>query len=68
MTMFAGLDVGFKRTAVCVIDGAGGLVWRARQCRPSDCLEMREHVRRPPTETTGSATELWAKVGDGMKG
>jgi len=28
MAMFAGLDVGFKRTAVCVIDEAGGLVWR----------------------------------------
>jgi len=28
MAMFAGLDVGFKRTAVCVIDGAGVVVWR----------------------------------------
>ena len=28
MTMFAGLDVGGKRTAVCVIDAAGKIVWR----------------------------------------
>ncbi len=28
MTMFAGLDVGFKRTAVCVVDGSGRTVWR----------------------------------------
>jgi len=27
MTMFAGLDVGFKRTAVSVVDGAGKSVW-----------------------------------------
>src|SRR5262249_45494570 len=28
MRMFAGLDVGFKRTAVCVVDEAGRSVWR----------------------------------------
>jgi hypothetical protein len=28
MMMFAGLDVGGKRTAVCVIDAAGKIVWR----------------------------------------
>jgi len=28
MTMFAGLDVGGKRTAVCVIDESGKVVWR----------------------------------------
>jgi predicted NBD/HSP70 family sugar kinase len=28
MTMFAGLDVGGKRTEVCVIDAAGKIVWR----------------------------------------
>ncbi len=28
MTMFAGLDGGFKRTAVCVVDGSGRTVWR----------------------------------------
>jgi predicted NBD/HSP70 family sugar kinase len=28
MTMFAGLDVGGKRTAVCVVDEAGKIVWR----------------------------------------
>jgi predicted NBD/HSP70 family sugar kinase len=28
MTMFVGLDVGGKRTAVCEIDGSGKAVWR----------------------------------------
>ena len=28
MTMFAGLDVGGKRTAVCILDDAGKIVWR----------------------------------------
>jgi len=28
MRMFAGLDVGFKRTSVCIIDEAGKIVWR----------------------------------------
>ncbi len=28
MKMFAGLDVGFKRTAVSVIDERGGIIWR----------------------------------------
>ena len=28
MRMFAGLDVSFKRTAVCVVDEAGRIVWR----------------------------------------
>jgi hypothetical protein len=28
MKMFAGLEVGFKRTAICVVDGRGEIVWR----------------------------------------
>src|SRR5262249_8931003 len=28
MRMFAGRDVGFKRTAVCAVDKAGRIVWR----------------------------------------
>ncbi len=28
MTMFAGLDVGDKRTAVCILDEVGKIVWR----------------------------------------
>src|SRR5215468_4523594 len=36
MRMFAGLDVGFKRTAVCVVDEAGRIVWRGRVRARSD--------------------------------
>ena len=28
MRMYAGLDIGGKRTAICVIDGSGKTVWR----------------------------------------
>jgi len=28
MRMFAGLDVGFKRTSVCVVEETGKIVWR----------------------------------------
>ena len=28
MKMYAGLDVGGKRTAVCILDGGGKVVWR----------------------------------------
>ena len=28
MRMYAGLDIGSKRTAICVIDGSGKAVWR----------------------------------------
>ena len=28
MRMFAGLDVGFKRTSVCIVDQTGKIVWR----------------------------------------
>jgi transposase len=34
MRMFAGLDVGFKRTAVCVLDEAGRTVWRVVDTHP----------------------------------
>ena len=27
MRMFAGLDVSFKQTAVCVVDDAGSIAW-----------------------------------------
>jgi hypothetical protein len=28
MTMFSGLDVVFKRTAICVVNGQAEIVWR----------------------------------------
>ena len=28
MTMFAGLDVGNKRTSICVVNESGAIVWR----------------------------------------
>ncbi len=39
MAMFAGLDVGGKRTAVCVIDEAGRIVWRGMVDTHPDFLD-----------------------------
>jgi hypothetical protein len=39
MTMFAGLDVGFKHTAICVMDVRGEIVWRGiLDMRPESAL------------------------------
>jgi transposase len=39
MAMFAGLDVGGKRTAICVIDDAGRIVWRGMVDTHPDFLD-----------------------------
>lgn len=39
MKIFAGLDVGGKRTAVCVIDESGKIVWRGVVDRHPDMLD-----------------------------
>jgi hypothetical protein len=40
MRMFAGLDVGFKRTAMCVLDEAGRIVGAGWWIHiPTRCLE-----------------------------
>ncbi len=33
MQMYAGLDVGGKTTAICVVDEAGKIVWRGWRTR-----------------------------------
>ena len=45
MTMFAGLDVGFKRTAICVVDEGGEIVFAVAR-RAAD--ELRSQVRELP--------------------
>jgi transposase len=30
MELYAGLEVSLERTEICVVDGAGGIVWRGR--------------------------------------
>jgi hypothetical protein len=46
--MFAGLDVGFKRTAVCVIDERGEIVWRGAHTD-----EFGRGFRAEPAACTG---------------
>jgi transposase len=38
--MFAGLDVGFKRTAICVVDERGEIVWRGVVDSHPDALSV----------------------------
>jgi transposase len=46
MTMYAGLDVSDKTTSVCVVDGAGGLVWRGECASDPEVLAktLRRHA------------------------
>jgi predicted NBD/HSP70 family sugar kinase len=41
MTMFAGLDVGGKTTAICVVDGAGKTVWQGMVDTHPDAIAAR---------------------------
>jgi len=46
MTIYAGLDVSDKTTHVCVVDGAGGLVWRGECATDPEVLArtLRKHA------------------------
>jgi transposase len=46
MTIYAGLDVSDKTTHVCVVDGAGGLVWRGECATDPEVLAktLRRHA------------------------
>lgn len=46
MIIYAGLDVGDKTTHVCVVDGAGGLVWRGECATDPEVLAktLRRHA------------------------
>jgi hypothetical protein len=41
--MYAGLDVGFKRTAVCVVDETGRIVWCGAVDTQPEALGMALH-------------------------
>lgn len=46
MTIYSGLDVSDKTTQVCVVDGAGGLVWRGECATDPEVLAktLRRHA------------------------
>jgi transposase len=46
MIIYAGLDVSDKTTHVCVVDGAGGLVWRGECATDPEVLAktLRKHA------------------------
>jgi len=41
MKMFAGLDVGGKTTAICIVDEAGKIVWRGMADTHPDAIAVR---------------------------
>lgn len=46
MTMYAGLDVWDKSTHICVVDGAGKIMWRGVCATDPDVLSrtLRKHA------------------------
>ena len=59
MTMFAGLDVGFKRTAVCVVDRSGRTVWRAVvDTHPEAIAEFQKNQLSPLLSKAASLLAL----------
>ena len=41
MKMFAGLDVGGKTAAICIVDEAGKIVWRGMADTHPDAIAVR---------------------------
>jgi transposase len=71
MTMFAGLDVGFKRTAVCVVDGCGRTVWRGVVDTHPQAIAAALHRWREEIEKVGLETgsmSPWLARGLGVLG
>jgi hypothetical protein len=67
MRMFAGLDVGFKRTAVCMLDKAGRIVWRGVVDTHPEALSRALQARRAVWSIAAGAimTEGLAFLGKG---
>ena len=69
MRMFAGLDVGFKRTAVCVVDEAGRIVWRGMvDTHPEALSRALQHKKLAKISLESGSMTPWlarelAKVG-----
>jgi transposase len=71
MTMFAGLDVGFKRTAVCVVDSSGRIVWRGVVDTHPQAIAAALHRWRGEIEKVGLETgsmSPWLARGLGVLG
>ena len=68
MTRFVGLDVSQKITAICVVDDAGGRLWRG-QC-PTNPEQINILVRRhtrlfrfPERVLERTISRLWDAIG-----
>jgi hypothetical protein len=64
MKMFAGLEVGFKRTAICVVDGRGEIVWRGIvDTHPEGAARVKRVSRSQSTNrmTSHAVSELYGQ-------
>jgi transposase len=71
MTIFAGLDVGFKRTAVCAVDSSGRTVWRGVVDTHPEAIVAALQRWRNELEKVGLETgsmSPWLARGLGAKG
>ena len=53
MGLYVGLDVSLKRTSVCVIDGAGKVVWRGTASTSVEALAAVLQKQAPQAERIG---------------
>jgi transposase len=71
MTMFAGLDVGFKRTAVCLVNSSGRTIWRGAVDTHPQTIAAALHRLREDIEKVGLETgsmSPWLARGLGVLG
>lgn len=69
MTHYAGLDVSVKETAICVIDGAGAMIWHGKVATRTETIAdaLARHapeLERAGMETGPVAVWLWHGLRD----
>ena len=66
MELYVGLDVSLDMTSVCVLDGAGKIVWRGRCSSTPDAIArvIREHA---PTAVRMEAGQLSTWLVHGLR-
>ena len=69
MTYFAGLDVSVRKTAICIVDALGGLVWEGEVATKVDAIaetlnRFAPSLKRAGMETGPVAVWLWHGLRD----
>ena len=66
MELYVGLDVSLDMTAVCVLDGAGKVIWRGRCSSTPDAIAcLRAALPQPVGNCPWSRDVISQVVGEG---